>query len=133
MANEERIRKNREREEERLRVMEIERLQEDLERKQWEWARDIRSPSPRRLRTSRREPEEVLYLDGRREFPTTEVFGGPRGDYQQRPGTSSGSRLSGPRLTDIRYRLPSSKDKEEVQRKEDRDEESGRGPPEIGE
>ena len=119
LANEERIRKNRERQ----RVLEIERLQEELERKQWAWARDIGSPSPRRSRTSRREPEEVLYLDGRREYPTTEVFGGPRRNYQQRPETSSGSRPSGPRFTDIRYHVPSSEDEEEVQQEEDRDEE----------
>ena len=74
----------------------------------------------------------MLYLDGRRDFPTTEVFGRPRRDHQQHPGTSSGSHPSGPRFTDLRYRLPSSEDEEEVQR-EDRDEESGRGPPEIGE
>ena len=34
LTNEESIRRNREREEERLRVLEIQRLQEDLERKQ---------------------------------------------------------------------------------------------------
>ena len=61
------------------------------------------------------------------------MFGSLRRNYQQRPETSSGSRLSGPHFTDIRYHVPSSKDEEEVQRKKVRDEESGRGPPKIGE
>ena len=46
--NEERIRRNREKNEQRLKELEIVRMQEELERKKWEWARDMRSPSPGR-------------------------------------------------------------------------------------
>ena len=114
LENEERIRRNKEKDEQRLKELEILRLQDELDRKQWEWAKDMRSPSPRRP-DSRQEPEEVFYRDGRRELPSTEIFGGPRRDHQQRLGTSSGSHPSRPRFTDFWYCLPSTDEEEEQQ------------------
>ena len=91
----------------------------------------MRSPSPRRP-VSHQGPEEIFYRDGRREVTPTETFGGPRLDFQQRPGTSAGSRPSRPIFLDVRYRQPPS-DEEEEEQQERRDEESGRRPPEMGE
>ena len=101
--NEERIRRNRKKNEQRLKELEIEKLKEESERKKWEWASTIRTPPPRRA-DNRCGPTEILYLDGRREVSPAETFGGPRREQHQRPGTSTGSRPSSRRL----FGLPNS-------------------------
>ena len=64
LANEERIRKNREREEERQRVLEIERIQEELERKQWAWASGPHLHEGRRPADESRKKCSIWTVDG---------------------------------------------------------------------
>ena len=89
-ANDERIARNREKDEKRWQALELARMEEELEKAKWEWASAIRSPSPRRS-SNRQGPTEIFYRDGQREMSPRERFGGPRREHKQRPGTSTGS------------------------------------------
>ena len=112
-ANDERIARNKEKDEKRWHTLKIAKMEEDLEKERWRWARNIKSPSPRRS-GSRQGPTEIFYRDGRRESSPGETFRGPRRDHDQRPGTSTGSHPSGGRYTDFRVRrVPSDNEEEE--------------------
>ena len=92
-ANDERIARNKEKDEKRWQAIKIKKMEDELEKEKWKVFEGMQSPSPPRGRS----PTIILNRGDRREHHEyEEIFGGPRRRQDQpRPGTSSGSCPSG--------------------------------------
>ena len=129
-ANDERIARNKEKDERRWQELKIKKMEEDLEKERWKCFENLRSPPPRRSKSS----TIIFNKDDRREHEEyEEIFGGPRRNQDPHPGTSTGSRPSGRMYRDFRVRRdPSDNEEEEEGARVSREEghrrlENGRG------
>ena len=128
-ANEERIARNKEKDERRWQALKVKKMEEELERERWKMFDGLEGPSP-----PRRGRSPTIILNRRVNEEPEEVFGGPaRRKQDPRPGTSTGSRPSGRQFREFRPPRTTSDEEEEEEEKSGRSERSSRrGPPEIG-
>ena len=93
-ANDERIARNKEKDEKRWQAIKIKKMEDELEKEKWKVFEGMESPSPPRRRG--KSPTIIFNKGDRGEHHKyEEVFGGPRRKQDPRPGTSTGSRPSG--------------------------------------